>query len=56
MVANVDHTGSFLLGADTDACSQELFHDWQFTANQFALPSSPLKLTTFDFLTKPLRS
>jgi hypothetical protein len=34
-----------------------LLYDWRFTANQFVLASSPLRLTTGVFLsTEPLRS
>jgi hypothetical protein len=29
--------------------SQELLYDWQFTANQFVLVTSPLTLTTSNF-------
>jgi hypothetical protein len=35
----------------------ELLYDWRFTANQFVLATSPLRLTTINFFsTEPLRS
>jgi hypothetical protein len=34
----------------------ELLYDWWFTANQFALAPSPLRLTTSIFTTEPFRS
>jgi hypothetical protein len=35
----------------------ELLYDWRFTANQFVLAQSPLRLTTRDlFITKALLS
>jgi hypothetical protein len=36
--------------------ASELLYDWRFTANQFALAPSPLRLTTNIFITEPLRS
>jgi hypothetical protein len=34
----------------------QLLYDWRFTANQFVLATSPLRLTTTIFSTEPLRS
>jgi hypothetical protein len=52
----------FLPASDCPATNSlsksKLLYDWQFTANQFLLASSPLSLTTRDFfpLIEPLRS
>jgi hypothetical protein len=40
---------SFLTESESESES-ELLYDWRFTANQFVLKTSPLKLTTSNFI------
>jgi hypothetical protein len=43
-------TLSILKSASQSESESELFYDWQFTANQFALATSPWRLTTRNFM------
>jgi hypothetical protein len=47
----------WLGGCGEGQSNSELLYDWRFTANQFILAPSPLRITTSNFfLTEPLRS
>jgi hypothetical protein len=43
-----------LLSTESESES-ELLYDWWFTANHFVLATSPLRLTTSNFLSEHLR-